>query len=369
MPVRPHDTLGMIDNRWHIKHWSHELTFKRPAGTSRGVMLSKPAYFIEVTCEGFKGQGECGLLPGLSIDDSPQYPLQLAEFCQAIDTLGAEQWLAWADSGQISSNFLHAWRLWPSMVFALEQTLLSFVDSRNGGSGQQLFNNPFSQRSKGIPINGLIWMGDADHMTQEAEARLSEGFTCLKMKVGAIDFQQEMAQLTLLRRRFSSHELELRVDANGAFTKANAAEAMDALLTLDLHSIEQPSAPTDIDLLAELSANHDLPIALDESLIGRHDSRTRDALLDAVKPAYIVLKPSLVGGFTSAEDWIHRASKRGIAYWVTSALESSMGLNAIAQWAAQLEGLSGYQGLGTGSIYQNNLPSLTKVKSGELWQR
>lgn len=369
MPAQPPDEPDLMDTPLHIKHWSHELTFKRPASTSRGVMLSKPAYFISVTCQGFTGQGECGLLPGLSIDDSPQYPFQLAAFCQAIDDLGSEQWLAWADSCQISSDFFLAWRLWPSMVFALEQALLSFVDARNGGGGYRLFDNPFSQGSKGIPINGLIWMGDADHMTKEAEARLNEGFTCLKMKVGAIDFQQEMAQLTLLRRRFSRQELELRVDANGAFTRANAAEAMDRLSALDLHSIEQPAAPADIDLLAELAASHDLPIALDESLIGRHAPHTRDALLDAVKPAYLVLKPSLVGGFASAEDWIDRASKRGIAYWVTSALESSMGLNAIAQWAAQLEGLSGYQGLGTGSIYQNNLPSLTHVQSGELWQR
>ena len=347
--------------------WSYSYTFKTPAGTSRGILTAKPAYFLEVDADGLRGQGECGLLPGLSVDDRPDYEPQLQSFCKALEALGDATWADWASVGTLDPHWAGAWQEWPSFVFAAEQVLRSWADRRRGGDGTRLADTPFARGEAGIPINGLLWMGSSCYLHDQSEARLTEGFRCLKMKVGALDFETECD--VLRHNRGLDAQLELRVDANGAWSTDRALERMRALAEFSLHSIEQPCAASNRDGLKAAAASGTLPVALDESLIGLHGATGRDALLDEVKPQYIVLKPSLLGGMASSEDWIRRAEARGIGWWITSALEGSVGLSAIAQWASTLPGLKGYQGFGTGSLYTNNLPPRTEVRSGQLWMK
>ncbi|MSP66014.1 MAG: o-succinylbenzoate synthase [Flavobacteriaceae bacterium] len=346
-------------------YWFHSYTFKTPAGTSRGTLEVKPAYFIELEFQGLRGRGECGLLPGLSFDDGPDYEQRLTAFCADLSDLSEATWFAWAAQGRIDPDWAWRWRAQPSMVFALEQALLSWADSAAGGPGTRLYQTAFTRSEVGIPINGLLWMGSSCYLHDQSEARLSEGFRCLKMKVGTLDFE---AELDLLRHNRSlDPSLELRVDANGAWNGPQALERMASLQAFGLHSIEQPCSPQDRAGLRAAASSGLLPIALDESLIGLQEPSDRDSLLDEVCPQYIVLKPSLLGGIASSEDWIQRAAKRGIKWWITSALEGSLGLSAVAQWASSLPNLEGYQGFGTGSLYRNNLPALTQVRRGELW--
>ena len=346
-------------------HWTYSYTFKTPAGTSRGVLTAKPAHFIDVECDGLRGQGECGLLPGLSVDDRPDYAQKLDQVCLALSNLSDATWADWARQRRLDPEWAAAWVDWPSLVFAVEQALLTWADRAQGGSGIHLAYTPFTRAEAGIPINGLLWMGSSCYLHDQSEARVTEGFRCLKMKVGALDFEAECDVLRHNRSLDSS--LELRVDANGAWSGELALERMELLREFNLHSIEQPCSPTDRAGLKAAASSGTLPVALDESLIGVHASADRDALLDEINPQYIVLKPSLLGGIDSSEDWIRRARQRGIKYWITSALEGSVGLSAIAQWASTLPDLEGYQGFGTGSLYTNNLPPRTEVRRGELW--
>ena len=346
-------------------HWTYSYTFKTPAGTSRGVLTAKPAHFIDVECDGLRGQGECGLLPGLSVDDRPDYAQKLDQVCLALSNLSDTTWADWARQRRLDPEWAAAWVDWPSLVFALEQALLTWADRAQGGSGIRLAHTPFTRAEAGIPINGLLWMGSRCYLHDQSEVRVTEGFRCLKMKVGALDFEAECDVLRHNRSLDSS--LELRVDANGAWSGDLALERMELLREFNLHSIEQPCSPTDRAGLKAAASSGTLPVALDESLIGVHASADRDALLDEINPQYIVLKPSLLGGIDSSEDWIRRARQRGIKYWITSALEGSVGLSAIAQWASTLPDLEGYQGFGTGSLYTNNLPPRTEVRRGELW--
>ena len=346
-------------------HWTYSYTFKTPAGTSRGVLTAKPAHFIDVECDGLRGQGECGLLPGLSVDDRPDYAQKLDQVCLALSNLSDATWADWARQRRLDPEWAAAWVDWPSLVFAVEQALLTWADRAQGGSGIHLAYTPFTRAEAGIPINGLLWMGSSCYLHDQSEARVTEGFRCLKMKVGALDFEAECDVLRHNRSLDSS--LELRVDANGAWSGDLALERMELLREFNLHSIEQPCSPTDRAGLKAAASSGTLPVALDESLIGVHASADRDALLDEINPQYIVLKPSLLGGIDSSEDWIRRARQRGIKYWITSALEGSVGLSAIAQWASTLPDLEGYQGFGTGSLYTNNLPPRTEVRRGELW--
>jgi o-succinylbenzoate synthase len=348
------------------RYWSYTYQFKRPAGTSRGVMHDKPAYFIEVTVDGATGQGECGLLPGLSMDDRPEYTDQLESLCNFLKASGDRAWREWASHGLPHDLWRH-WLPWPSILFAWEQALRSWSHAAAGGDGKRLFDTAFSRGECGIPINGLLWMGDRCYLSEQSEVRIQEGFDCIKMKIGALALDQERAILTDLRHL--RPELQLRVDANGAFSSDEALAVMEDLQAFDLHSVEQPCPASDREGLARVAAQGAIPTALDESLIGVTDPSERDALLDQICPAYIVLKPSLLGGFRSSEDWIQRAEARGIGWWVTSALEGATGLSAIAQWASSLPLLDGYQGLGTGSLYTNNLPARTEVKAGQLWMR
>ncbi|MBM3434042.1 MAG: o-succinylbenzoate synthase [Bacteroidetes bacterium] len=348
-------------------HWSYSYTLKTPAGTSRGVLTAKPAHFIDVESQGVRGHGECGLLPGLSVDDRPDYSEKLDQICGELRSLSDATWADWARQRRLDPEWAATWVEWPSLVFAVEQALLTWADRVRGGDGNRLADTAFARGEAGIPINGLLWMGSSCYLHDQSEARLTEGFRCLKMKVGALDFAAECD--VLRHNRSLDSGLELRVDANGAWSGAIALERMEVLRAFALHSIEQPCLPSDRAGLRAAAASGTLPVALDESLIGVHREADRDSLLDEIQPQFIVLKPSLLGGIASSEDWISRARRRGISYWITSALEGSVGLSAIAQWASTLPDLEGYQGFGTGSLYTNNLPARTEVRQGQLWMK
>lgn len=325
----------------------YTLEFKRPSGTSRGVMTRRDTWFLLLGDGRRKGIGECGPLPGLSPDDVPDYEQKLEWSCRNID-LGEER-------------LLLELRDYPSIQFGLEQAFRSL------GSEDpfELFPSDFTQKGSPIPINGLIWMGDGAFMREQLEEKLEQGFRCLKMKVGALDFQTELSILKSIRARFGPDQIELRVDANGAFSPGEALDRLERLSEFGLHSIEQPIRAGARAEMAGLCRNSPLPIALDEELIGQKDLGGKRELLQTIKPQYIILKPSLVGGFAGSEQWIDLARELGIGWWVTSALESNIGLSAIAQWTHTLDP-DMPQGLGTGSLYTNNFESPLEVRGGEL---
>ncbi|MGB1448498.1 MAG: o-succinylbenzoate synthase [Flavobacteriaceae bacterium] len=324
----------------------HVLDFKRPSGTSRGILTKKETWFIILSDGERQGIGECGLLRGLSIDDRPDYEEKLAWTCANIH-LGKEALYA-----QLVE--------FPSIQMGLEMALLSFK-SKDGFS---LFPSAFTTGEQSIPINGLIWMGEQQFMLDQVEEKIAQGFRCIKMKVGAIAFEEELAILKAIRQRYSKEDMVLRVDANGAF-QGDALEKLEQLAELDIHSIEQPIPAGNWAQMQQLCAHTPLPIALDEELIGVFTEAEKHALLETIQPQYIILKPSFIGGFTGAESWTKCANERGIGAWVTSALESNIGLNAIAQWTYQM-GFEGFQGLGTGSLYTNNIPAPLEIKNGYL---
>ena len=327
---------------------SHTLDFKQPAGTSRGVLRSKQCFFLKITDASTPfpvGWGEVGVLRGLSMDDVPELEGQLCWTAEHIH---------WGLDRLYAAN-----AQFPSVQFALEQ---AFSHLHNGF---QHFDTPYSLGQGSLPINGLIWMGDEAFMLDQISKRLAEGFTTLKMKVGAIDWATERELLEGIRKSFSPDELILRVDANGAFNVEQALEVDKVLSDLAVHSIEQPLPVNDREGLAVLAAKTKVPIALDESLIGLVDRESRSKLLDDIKPPFIILKPSFIGGWKGADQWIALAEERGIGWWATSALESNIGLNAIAQWAST-KGNALPQGLGTGSLYTNNIPGPHVVSGGEI---
>lgn len=334
----------------HITIEPYELIFKRPAGTSRGVYTTRSTRFLHLSDDisSLHYLGECAPLPHLSCDEIDRYyDSRLQQFCD--DYCRTEQ----IDYDAMAS--------YPSMCFGLEMLHLARISPMG-----KLFNTPFVRGEVGIPINGLIWMGTLDFMQQQIEEKIAAGFRCIKVKIGSLDFEEEFALLFALRQRYPAAQLQLRVDANGAFSPYEAEEKLMRLATLDLHSIEQPIRAGQWQVLAQLCANTPLPIALDEELIGCHTAAQKEALLDTIRPQYIVLKPSLHGGIYGCSQWIALAKVRGIGYWITSALESNVGLNAIAQWVATL-GLTAHQGLGTGELYTNNLPTQLSLKGEELW--
>lgn len=323
------------------------LKFKRPAGTSRGVLTQKESWFIRITANGKEGIGECGLLRGLSIDDSPDYEQKLQWACNTIE-LGKEA--LW-----------DALEAFPSIQFGIEQAFKSLEST----APFLLFPSEFTVGKAAIPINGLIWMGDAAFMKRQIAEKLDAGFRCIKMKIGAIDFNTEIEILTSLREEFSPEDVEIRVDANGAFHPDEALENLKRLSDLSLHSIEQPIKAGQPEAMAKLCETSPLPVALDEELIGIFDPKEKAQLLRTIKPHYIILKPSLVGGFKGAEQWITLAEEQHVKWWITSALESNVGLNAIAQWTFTLQN-NRPQGLGTGSLFTNNFTSPLTVKDDSL---
>ena len=327
----------------------HILNFKRPSGTSRGVLNTKETYFLILRTEEGFGVGECGLLRGLSVDDRPDYEEELAGVCENIE-LGVSE----ADLYEALEEF-------PSIQFGVE-TAFKSLRSKNPF---ELFPSEFTNGEASIPINGLVWMGDKVFMKQQISEKLKEGFTCIKMKIGAIGFKTEIELLKSIRTEFSASEVELRVDANGAFSPKEALEKLKVLSDLQLHSIEQPIKQGQWQEMARLCEETPLPIALDEELIGVFSEEEKTKLLDTIKPQFIILKPSLVGGFRGSDTWINLAEKHNAGWWITSALESNVGLNAISQYTFTKNSKLP-QGLGTGSLYTNNINSPLKVSKGAL---
>jgi o-succinylbenzoate synthase len=339
----------LIPEKLTARCFPYRLDFKQPAGTSRGVFHSKISWMLVLEDEnGAQGLGECGPLAGLSFDDRPDFGTRLQRLCEQFNQT------EWA-------TFEESLLFYPAMRFGFEMALRDYVQ----GGKRLLFESDFTLKGAPQSINGLIWMGSAGFMKEQIAQKLAQGFRCLKLKVGAIDFEAELAILKALRDEFSAQDLELRVDANGAFAPTEALSKLNQLATLELHSIEQPIRAGQTSALAALCAESPLPIALDEELIGLSTQEEIDDLLDAVKPPYIILKPTLLGGFEASEQWIAAAEARGIQWWVTSALESNIGLNAIAQWTATLNNPLP-QGLGTGQLYANNFPSPLHIQGGEL---
>ncbi len=328
----------------------HILNFKNPSGTSRGVLKTKETWFIILSDNKNQGIGECGLFKGLSIDDKPDYEEKLDWACKNIN-LGL---------GVLLEKFIE----FPSIQFGLEQAFLSLKNRDKF----ELFPSEFTKGKASININGLVWMGSKEFMKTQIKEKIEAGFNCIKMKIGAIDFDTEYELLSSIRKEFSSKEIELRVDANGAFHPKNALEKLKQLSDLDLHSIEQPIKQGQFLEMSKLCKETPLPIALDEELIGVFSSEEKRKLLAIINPQYIILKPSLIGGFQGSKEWIDLAEKQQIKWWITSALESNIGLNAIAQFTYIL-GNRMPQGLGTGSLFTNNFESPLQVKNGTLQYR
>ena len=326
-----------------------ELKFKFPAGTSRGVLLHKPSSFIILEKDGFTGIGECSTIPDLSIDPQHSYADKLNELCKQI-------------SDGIDPTAIDLEK-YPSIAFGLETAL---IDLALNGS-KKLFPSPFTKGEKGIPINGLVWMGDRDFMEKQIKEKISAGYHCIKLKIGANDFETELDIISAIRKQFSFSDIEIRLDANGAFSPQDAPDKLNRLSVFNIHSIEQPIRQHQWDAMGDICSNSPIPIVLDEELIGVKSSEKED-LLKKIKPAYIILKPSLIGGFNQSEEWISLAEKHHISWWITSALESNIGLNAIAQWTATL-GSTLPQGLGTGQLYHNNIPSPLSIDQAKLYYR
>lgn len=324
------------------------LHFKRPSGTSRGVLTKKETWLLKVEKDGKCGIGECGILRSLSFDDRPDY----------------EEKLKWTvDNIHLGKEWL--WELlrdYPSIQFGVEQAFLSLESS----NPFVLFPSEFTQGKKSISINGLIWMGEESFMKEQIDEKLKQGFSCVKLKIGAIDFEKELELLRYIRQFYPPEKIELRVDANGGFDSTCALDRLLEISEFNVHSIEQPIKQRQYDSMSELCKRTPLPIALDEELIGVVDLEEKRKLLDKIRPQYIILKPSLVGGIKGSLEWIESANELKIGWWITSALESNIGLNAIAQWTYAL-GTTLPQGLGTGALYTNNFSSPLIVKNGALW--
>ncbi|MBI1221191.1 MAG: o-succinylbenzoate synthase [Bacteroidetes bacterium] len=326
----------------------HDLNFKVPARTSRNTLETKRLFLLRLKDkDGKTGFGEISPFTGLSLDDSPEFKQRLDRFIS--------DWNGGAREEELDLND------WPSIRFGLETALL---DLYNGGR-RIFFDGPFCSGKESIPINGLIWMDSVEEMLRQIEAKIDQGFNCIKMKIGALDFDQECRMLEEVRKHYSAFKIELRVDANGAFPFDDALAMLKDLSRFELHSIEQPIQQGHWERMAELCAKTPLPIALDEELLGLHPQADGDALMRTIHPQFLILKPGLLGGFKISDDWISLARKYATPWWITSALESNLGLAAIAQYTAT-KGNSVPQGLGTGQLYTNNFPSPLQISNGYL---
>ena len=345
------------------------LHFKQPAGTSRGVYTTRHSYYLTLTSDelpGVEGVGECATLPDLSCDAKPEYAVTLRQVCLMVEQMG-----------RIPYDMIRAY---PSITFGLETAFVSLFDAaRKQGlsvsvpAGMEnlvdLFDSPFGKGEEGITINGLVWMGTYEEMLARLEEKLQAGFHCVKLKIGAIDFFKELDLIKRIRDVYTQEQVELRVDANGGFLPENAMSQLEALAKYDIHSIEQPIKQHQWPKMAQLCRETPLPIALDEELIGVNVRSMKEALLDTIRPQYIILKPSLHGGIYGCNEWIQLASQRGIGSWITSALESNIGLNAIAHYAAKVYGpnVKMPQGLGTGQLFTDNIPMPLEIRGDKLF--
>ena len=362
------------------------LHFKQPAGTSRGVYTTRHSYYLTLTSDelpGVEGVGECATLPDLSCDAKPEYEMTLRQVCQMVEQMG-----------RIPYDMIRAY---PSITFGLETAFASFFDAAKKKLGAMnlsegktsveilkeagvsvpmgmenlvnLFDSPFGRGEEGITINGLVWMGTYEEMLARLEEKLQAGFHCVKLKIGAIDFFKELDLIKRIRDVYTKEQVELRVDANGGFLPENAMSRLEALAKYDIHSIEQPIKQHQWPKMAQLCRETPLPIALDEELIGVNVRSMKQALLDTVRPQYIILKPSLHGGIYGCNEWIELANQRGIGSWITSALESNIGLHAIAHYAAKVYGpnVQMPQGLGTGQLFTDNIPMPLEIRGDKLF--
>ena len=335
------------------KYTQHNLIFKQASGTSRGVLTTKETYILEISEGEEKGIGECALFRGLSYDDVPDYEQKLSWLCENINN----------NFDALKKELLH----YPSIIFGLEQALLNLQH------GEDLyFPSQFTEGKDSIKINGLIWMGNADFMQTQIEEKLEKGFDCIKLKIG-VNWSSEREIIKKLREKFPKEQLELRVDANGAFSYNEAKIVLQELAELGIHSIEQPIKKSEVrspksedSLMAKLCAETPTPIALDEELIGVVDINEKKKLLETIKPQYIILKPALVGGFSGSNEWISVAENLGIQWWITSALESNIGLNAICQYTYTKRNPLP-QGLGTGALFTNNFDCRLALKGDQMW--
>ena len=340
----------------HIEISERTLHFKQPAGTSRGVYTTRKSYYLTITDDnrsGIKGVGECATLPDLSCDAVPEYFKILNDVCRMVE-----------QTGNIPYDIL---RPYPSILFGLE-TAFAQLDA-NGSTC--LYDTPFGRGEEGITINGLVWMGTFDEMYSRLETKLKAGFHCVKLKIGAINFDKELDLIKHIREAFDKNTIELRVDANGGFSPDNAMERLEALAKYDIHSIEQPIKQHQWGEMARLCKETPLPIALDEELIGVNVKSMKEYLLETIRPQYIILKPSLHGGMYGCTEWIQMAKERGINSWITSALESNVGLNAIAHYCAKTYGpsVSMPQGLGTGQLFTDNIDMPLVIDGDKIWYR
>lgn len=336
------------------------LHFKQPAGTSRGVYTTRKIWLVHLSDGQREGVGECAPLPDLSCDAGSDYREVLEKVCADFCRQGHN-----GDCPQCVLSMLPELRDYPSMLFGIETALLNLE------RGDRLFDTAFSRGEMGIPINGLVWMGSYEEMLQRMEQKLEQGFRCVKLKIGAIDFEQELDLIKRIRERFSFHEVELRLDANGAFLYEEALYKLELLSQYAIHSIEQPIRQGQWAYMAELCRESPLSIALDEELIGVNDPEMKRHMLNVIKPRYIILKPSLHGGMQGCREWVSTAKELGIGTWITSALESNIGLNAIAQFASEVYGddIRMPQGLGTGQLFTDNFDMGLEIRGDRLWKR
>lgn len=331
----------------HATYRKYILNFKRPSGTSRGVLTTKETWFLKIHEGEKKGIGECGILRSLSIDDRPDYENKLRWVCENINLGPTVLWQELLD--------------FPSIQMGVEMAFRSL----NSPDPFLLFPSDFTKGEAEIPINGLVWMGDKVFMKQQISEKIRNGFGCIKMKIGAIDFDSELDLLKYIRKEFSSEDIELRLDANGAFSPVGALEKLKRLSEFRIHSIEQPIKQGQPEEMADLCRKTPVPIALDEELLGATSVTKKQELLQIIQPQFLIFKPSLIGGFKGTQEWIDLAEENRVGWWITSALESNIGLNAIAQWTfTQQPSLP--QGLGTGGLYTNNFESPLQVEQGKI---
>jgi len=342
--------LNLPDRKLKAYCKKHVLNFKQAAGTSRGVMHQKECFIVyieHVNNPGIFGIGECSPLWGLSIDPKEDYESLLRDICEDINN-----YRAWMFNRLVD---------YPSIYFGLEMAL---KDLEQGGT-QKLFPSPFTNNQESIEINGLVWMGDIGFMEEQIQAKLNDGYDCIKLKIGSLHFEDEIALLREIRSKYSKEQLTIRLDANGAFPIKEAINKLERLSEFDIHSIEQPIKAGNWAAMKSICANSPIPIALDEELIGIVGWKKKQKLIQTIKPQYIILKPSLVGGFKSTEGWINIAKAYGVQWWITSALESNIGLNAIAQFT-YITGNKMPQGLGTGGLYINNIGDVNFLESKQF---
>lgn len=338
----------------------HLLKFKFEAGTSRGILTTHTAYYLKLWDEAqpeVVGIGEAAPLKGLSIDYRADFEEEVQRLCKALNGIewqSEEDWIYHFAEDFVADHL-------PSLRFALEVALL---DLSKGGK-RQIFDNDFYKGTYTMPINGLIWMDKPEVMLRQVNEKLEQGFKCIKMKIGAIDFEQELAVLDYIREKYSPEQVTLRVDANGAFKPSEALHKLQQLAQRGLHSIEQPIAPHQEEEMEVLCRQSPLDIALDEELINIQDDFVKEDLLATIRPQYIILKPTLLGGLKATRHWIEIAERLGIGWWITSALESNIGLNAICQFTANYQPQLP-QGLGTGSLYHNNILAPLEIQKDQI---